>query len=247
MDWLDLFYVFPEDVQPDFLTIVGDEFHHLTHVLRKRAGDSFLATDGRGAVFECRIDELQKNRLRAQITKKRRLVGEPVFKLTLALAILKKGRFEWVLEKATEVGVSSFVPLMTERTIPQTNAISPKRCAGITLAAMKQSFRSVLPTVADVQNFTATCKQAGDYDVKLLAHEQSSDSNLDQVLSNSDPRYVKSGIVCIGPEGGFTDEEVELAQRSGFAVFGLGPRRLRSETAAIVAAALILDRMGELK
>jgi len=247
MDSKELFYVQPQLVQPDSLTIQKDEFHHLTHVLRKKIGDTFSATDGRGNVFDCQIEQLQKDALIAIIIKKKRLVGEPVLKLTLAIGLLKKGRFEWVVEKATEVGVAGFIPVQTERTVPQGNATISRRCERIALSAMKQCHRSVLPSIDSVQTFEAVCRQSADYNLKFLAHEKMSDTDLDQVLSQKDRQYLKSAILCIGPEGGFTDEEVDLAKESGFKVFGMGPRRLRSETAAIVASTLILDRMGELK
>ncbi len=247
MDAQDIFYVHPQDVALDSLMIRGDEFHHLTHVLRKKSGERFAAVDGRGNYFDCEIELAQRDSLRAHILKKKRLFGEPVFKLTLALALLKKGKFEWVVEKATEVGASNFIPLQTEHTIPQSQSINPKRCQRIVLAAMKQSRRSILPAVAPVQSFDDLCRTAGEFDLKLLAHEKAGDASLDQILSNTESRYLKSGLLCIGPEGGFSADEVALAQESGFAIFGMGPRRLRSETAAIVGAALVLDRLGELK
>lgn len=247
MDSTELFYVPPQQVQPEVLTVQGDEFHHLSHVLRKRTGDGFSATDGRGNVFDCLIDQIQKDSLTARIIKKKRFVGEPVLKLTLALALLKKGRFEWVVEKATEVGVSAFIPLQTERTVLRGSAANTRRCERIALAAMKQSNRSLLPSIASVQTFETVCRQSGGYSLKLLAHEKTSDVDLDRVMAHQDRQYAKSAILCIGPEGGFTEDEVTFAKESGFAVFGLGPRRMRSETAAIVAAALILNRMGELK
>jgi 16S rRNA (uracil1498-N3)-methyltransferase len=246
MDAQDIFYVHPQDVGFDSLTIRGDEFHHLTHVFRKKSGERFAAVDGRGNYFDCAIELAEKDFLRARILKKKRLFSEPLFKLTLALALLKKGKFEWVVEKATEVGVSSFIPLQTEHTIPQSHSINPKRCQRIALAAMKQCRRSILPAVAPVQSFEELCRNAGEFDLKLLAHEKAADASLDQILANGS-RYPKSGVLCIGPEGGFSADEEQQARESGFAIFGMGPRRLRSETAAIIGAALVLDRLGELK
>lgn len=243
MDAKELVYVRPEDVSADSLHLRGEEFHHLVHVLRKKVGSAFLAADGRGNHYDAEIDRLQKTELRARIIKKKRLAGEPVFKLTLALALLKKARFEWAIEKATELGVAHFIPMQTARTIPPASSLNPKRCARIALAAMKQSWRSLLPTISETQNFKAVCRQASEYDVKLLAHEKASDANLDQIFAGDDALYKKNGLLCIGPEGGFSDEEIELAQQAGFTIFGMGPRRLRAETAAIVGAALILDRL----
>jgi 16S rRNA (uracil1498-N3)-methyltransferase len=246
MEAKELFYVNPEDVNPGHLQLRGDEFHHLIHVFRKGVGAKFSATDGAGSFFDCEIDSVETQSLSARIIKKRRFVGEPLFKLTLALAILKKGRFEWVVEKATEVGVSSFVPVLTERTILPGNSIDRQRCSRIALSAMKQSWRSILPTVSEPQKFETLCENAGDYDLKVLAHEKTTERSVDLIQAAPDHR-LKSGVLCIGPEGGFTDREIDLARESGFTLFGMGPRRLRAETAALVGAALVLDRLGELR
>ncbi len=251
MNAQDIFYVRPQDVDTDFLTLRKDEFHHLIHVLRKKTGDRFLAVDGEGTIYECLIEQLNHDALKSRILNRHKFIGEPAFKLALALAIPKKNRFDWVVEKCTEIGISQFFPLLTRRTIVKEKSVKIQRCTRIALAAMKQCRRSLLPRIEPPLKFSSLCKSSKEFNIKLLAHEQEKEQDLDDIfnkLAKSNPlECVKSGILCIGPEGGFTEEEVELAVSYGFSTFSLGARRLRSETAAIVGAALLMDKMGEFK
>ncbi len=245
----ELFYVSPEDVFHDTLRLQRQEVHHLLNVHRKKKGDFFIAVDGKGSGYDCEIESFDKNTLTAKILKKHRFYGEPLFKLTLALAIHKKSRFEWVIEKATEIGVTNIIPLLTKRTNQNEQTLKPQRSERIALAAMKQSCRSFLPTITPAKNFESLCEDSSNFPIKLIAHEKETSKNLNEILQFEEKglQRIKSGIVFIGPEGGFTNEEIELANSSGFSTFGLGPRRLRTETAALVVASLILDRMGELQ
>ncbi|MFQ5823610.1 MAG: RsmE family RNA methyltransferase [bacterium] len=251
MNHRDFFYVRPQDVAEDFLTLQKEEVYHLIRVQRKKIGEGFLAVDGIGTVYDCQIEDLKKDFLKARILKKRRNVGEPVFQLTLALCILKKGRFEWVIEKGTEIGISKFIPVHSNRTIVSENYSKLKRWERIALAAMKQCGRSCLPTIESPKPVDTVCENCLDYGLKLIAHEKKSGQNLDNIFKSLDENtnldYIKLGVLLIGPEGGFTDEEVKMATEFGFSAFTLGPRRMRSETAALIGSALILDRIGELR
>jgi len=244
----EIFYVSPDDVFFDTLRLQRLEVHHLVNVHRKKKGDFFIAVDGMGTGYDCEIESLDKNNLTARILKKHRFYGEPLFKLTLALAMHKKSRFEWVIEKATEIGVTNIIPLLSKRTILSERSLKPQRFERIVLSAMKQSCRSFLPTIP-AKNFESLCEDSSNFDIKLIAHEKRTGKNLNEFLQFEENvlQRIKSGIVCIGPEGGFINDEIELANSYGFSTFGLGPRRLRTETAALVAASLILDRMGELQ
>jgi len=245
----ELFYVSPEDVFHDTLRLQRQEVHHLLNVHRKKKGDFFIAVDGKGSGYDCEIESFDKNSLTAKILKMHRFYGEPLFKLTLALAIHKKNRFEWVIEKATEIGVTNIIPLLTKRTILSEQTLKPQRSERIALSAMKQSCRSFLPTITPARNFESLCEDSSNFDIKLIAHEKKIGKNANEFLQFDENvlRRIKSGIVCIGPEGGFTNEEIDLANSYGFSTIGLGARRLRTETAALVAASLLLDRMGELQ
>ncbi|MFQ5676863.1 MAG: RsmE family RNA methyltransferase [bacterium] len=244
----ELFYARPEDIRPDTLSLGRDEIKHLIHVHRKRTGDSFVAIDGLGHAYGCQIESFSKTNLTARILKKTRFYGEPLFKLTLAAAVSRKVRFEWMIEKATEIGVTAFVPLLTARTMMTKQSLQPARCKRITIAAMKQSCRSFLPEIASPRDLQTLCETTSHYSLKLIAHEKETERSFEQVMRPclTESQNMKTGVLCIGPEGGFTDQEIEMARSNGFSVFRLGPRRLRSETAAVLISGLILERLGEL-
>lgn len=243
----EFFYVRPQDVGEEFLFLQKEEIHYLVHVHRKKVGDRFLAVDGQGTAYECLLYEMRKDFLRAKIVKKHRRLGEPVCQLSLGFALPKKERFGWVIEKGTELGISKFIPILTKRSVVNEKSAKPDRWARIALAAMKQCGRSFLPSIEPIEYFEVLCENSSSYGLKLIAHEKTSSQNLTTIFNNlSHLGIIESGILLIGPEGGFTNEEVEKALDLGFHAFRLGPRRLRAETAAIVAAALVLDKMGEL-
>ncbi len=233
---MDYFYAPPSNVSSGFITIDGDECAHLTHVMRKKVGDTIRVVDGTGNAYDARIEEIARRSARCNILQHHRRLHEPDREVTLGVALLKNGsKFDFLVEKCTELGVSSIVPLLTERTIPQ--RARTDRYQKLALAAMKQSARCVLPTVHNVEHFTAFLSPVPQSSLKLIPHEQVATPTLTDVLRG---RAFQSIVVCIGPEGGFSDEEIDQAQAAGFIPVSLGTRRLRTETAAIVAVALCL-------
>jgi 16S rRNA (uracil1498-N3)-methyltransferase len=234
---MDYFYTPPDFIGPEELSISGNEFVHLTHVMRKTIGDSLRVVDGRGGAYDVVIADITKRYARCTIRRIHSQLHEPDVHVTLAVALLKNAsRFDVLVEKTTEIGVVSIVPLVTERTIGRHAKVD--RWQKLALAAMKQSGRSLLPTVHSPQQFTEFVSTTPmETDLRLLPDEQHQEPPIIEVLRRS---AFASARLCIGPEGGFTEDEVTLARASGFVVVSLGPRRLRSETAAIIAVASIL-------
>ncbi len=232
---MESFYVPPDRISRDGCLVEGEEFSHLTHVMRRRVGDAIRIVDGAGTAYDAVIEEIGGKQARCRITARRERPGEPAIHLTLGVAILKNGaNFDFLVEKTTELGVSAIVPLLTERTIPR--HARPERWHKIALAAMKQSGRSVLPQVGELQTldrFLATSAAAG---VRLLPHEKTGRPSLREAL----PGGTRSVVAAVGPEGGFSESEVERAVSAGFFPVSLGPRRLRSETAALMTVGLVL-------
>lgn len=231
---MDYFWTPPEQISGDLAVIDGDEFSHLSHVMRKRVGDAICIVDGRGNAYDCIITMVDRRTASCSIQTHHHRLNEPGIRLTLAVAMLKHGgRFDLIVEKGTEIGVSSFIPLLTERTIPRTAKV--ERWQKHALAAMKQSGRCVLPMVSSPMKFSAFIEASAAAGKKFIPHEKISTPPLESLsVAESDSDVV----VCIGPEGGFTDAEIDLATGAGFNAVSLGARRLRTETAAIVAAAL---------
>lgn len=208
-----------------------DEARHAIRVLRKRAGDEIVVVDGEGGWYRVRLDRVGEEKAIGTVLETRRGVGEPPYHLTIGLGLLKnRNRFETFAEKAVELGVSAIVPLRTTRTEKQ--GLKEQRTKNILTAAMKQCGRSRLPSLANPAPLSAVV-EAGDYDAALIAHEQvQSGRSIHKVLASGAKRV----LVLVGPEGGFTDEEVTTAAEAGCTPVSLGPRRLRAETAGIAAA-----------
>lgn len=233
---MEYFYTPPHLITSHELTIDGDEFNHLTHVMRKRQGDNIRVVNGTGAAFDVTIVEVSKRIARCKILLAHTKLNEPGINVTVGVAILKNAaKLDFLVEKVTELGVNVIVPLLTERTIPR--HAKADRLQKLALAAMKQSGRCVLPAVQSLMSFADFVQSSMQGSLRIIPHEQIESPPLAQLAR---AEMFQSAVLCIGPEGGFTDAEIALAKRAGFQPVSLGPRRLRSETAAIVAAGIIL-------
>ena len=232
---MEYFYTPPQLIAAHELTIDGDEFVHLTHVMRKRTGDTIRVVNGAGTAYDVTIAEVSKRIARCEITATHVRLNEPAIDITLGVAILKNAsKFDFLVEKVTELGVNTIVPLLTERTIPL--HAKTDRWQKLALAAMKQSGRCVLPQVRSLVGFKDFIASTSPAAMKIIPHEKEM-----QTLASTLGRDGASTIVlCIGPEGGFSEQEITLAREKGFRPASLGPTRLRTETAAIVSAGIIL-------
>ncbi|MBI5464956.1 MAG: 16S rRNA (uracil(1498)-N(3))-methyltransferase, partial [Ignavibacteriales bacterium] len=230
---MEYFYVDHSDVHGNTLLIRGEEHKHLVRVLRKQAGDRVLVTDGNDAMFDAVIVGIERDGVRCEISNTMMRYNEPRIDVTLAISLLKNpSRFDVVVEKGTELGVRRIIPMMCERTIPRHD--KHDRFEKITLAAMKQCGRSYRPRIFPLTPFEEMALHAGEYPLRLIPHEKTEQSQFVGSVVRHHPE-VKSVLVMIGPEGGFTDHEIETASRNKFIPISLGPRRLRSETAALTA------------
>jgi len=235
---MDYFFVDPDDVVENHLAIKGDEYRHLSRVLRKKAGDHVMVTDGRGRMYEAIIHSLSRTNAECAILHTFERLNEPKINVTLAISPLKNpARLDFVVEKATELGVTTIIPLVCERTIPKHE--KHLRLQKLAAAAMKQCGRCVLPTVFVLTRFDTLVSNAGQYQLKLIPHERTEQSQfIGSVMKHH--AEAKSALILIGPEGGFTEEEIKLAADHGFVAISLGPRRLRSETAALSAMSWVV-------
>ena len=244
---MEYFYAPPECFTGHRCVIEGEEFAHLTHVMRRKVGDALRIVDGAGNAYDAVIESLAARRASCRITAKHGFLHEPRTRVTLAVALLKNpSRYDTLVEKGTELGVAAFAPLLTERTISRHGRTD--RWSKIALAAMKQSGRCVLPQILPPQPFAEFVAAAPGTALRLLAHEEAGGDpfrGLPSTDSRAEPRAEPLGqphevLACIGPEGGFTSDEAELAASAGFQTVSLGSRRLRTETAAIFLAGLLL-------
>jgi 16S rRNA (uracil1498-N3)-methyltransferase len=222
------------------LSTMADEFmlnenssRHIVQVLRMQQNDKILLTDGRGLSVLATIQEANKKKSTVRITEKK-LHEAPGRKVQIGLSLLKNAsRFEWFLEKATELGVSEIIPLKCTRT--EKLQFRLERMYGILESALIQSQQVWMPVMNEPRDFNEYVKEVKS-DQKLIAHcEPGSKKKLAETID----AHLPSQIILIGPEGDFTPEEIRGATDVGFIAVELGQNRLRSETAAIAAAAVL--------
>lgn len=236
---MDYFYSPPRKITAESVLIDGEEFLHLTHVMRKKEGDEVRVVDGKGTAFDVVLGKIGRKEVRGRILASYRGHNEPGVALTIAAAVLKNpSKFDFLVEKTTELGAGAIIPLRTDRTIPSHARVD--RWQKLAVAAMKQSCRSVLPEVRELTALSDLLRESEAYDCKFIAHEKKVGGGASLL-----PRLkgCRSIIVLIGPEGGFSDAEVEQSTTAGYVPVYLGERRLRTETAAVaLAAAVCLGR-----
>ncbi len=218
--------------------------HQLRSVLRLDAGSVITLLDGSGAAYPTRIESLEKGQATGTVLRSEPALGEPSVELTLYQCVPKGDRFAWILQKGTELGVSRFVPVISSRTVVRpAERLLPKyeRWRAVVREAAEQSRRGRLPVVEEPLHWAEALERVRG--LGLLAWEEA-----DGIRSNWQAEAADSDAVSllVGPEGGITKEEAEAAQARGWLPVSLGPRVLRSETAAIAAAALVMHIAGEL-
>lgn len=214
----------------------ADEAQHL-RALRLRPGDPVLLLDGRGGRGQAIVMEAERGQARLMIEGMAFDEGERAPYIVLALGMLSdRGRFEWMIEKGVELGAAEIIPLTSERSEGHFNAGRARRIA---IAALKQSQRLYLPTLHEPLPFRSLLDRLGRYDLPLVCHESAPpEDSLASLLRRSVAG--ESILLMIGPEGGFSDAEVDSAREANARVVSLGPARLRAETAAIAALAVVV-------
>ncbi|MCS7154995.1 MAG: 16S rRNA (uracil(1498)-N(3))-methyltransferase [Bacteroidetes bacterium] len=235
---MERFFCPASNISPPVLRFPPEETQHLMRVLRHRVGDLVEVTDGQGAVHTVRLRRLLGPEAEGEILETRRDLGEPPYELSLAVGVLKQEeRFAWLVEKATELGVRRIVPLRTRRSERQ--QIRPERLKRVAIAALKQSGRSRLPELWPLTPFERWLERDRSR-WRYIAHGPGFEfPSLGQLLPLPLPQGATLSVL-IGPEGGFTPEEFNQACAHRVTPCGLGPRRLRTETAALVVASLLL-------
>jgi 16S rRNA (uracil1498-N3)-methyltransferase len=242
----DIFYVPPSRIFGGTLQFPESEAHHIHRVLRKKRGDVVQVVDGEGATHDVEITELSRSTGSGKILKTRRCVAEPVAELVVAQAVIKGERFDWFVEKATEIGIRKIIPLICERSQVQASSQKLARWRRIAIAAMKQSGRSRLPVITGAMDMSHAIAVGSSFQCKIIAHNDPEAVPFHPAQKET-VRTTVHGMILIGPESGFTDEEVVLARGYGYRTLTLGPRRLRSETAGLVLSSLLMWHLGELE
>ena len=239
---LHRFFVPPDCITGERVVFPPDQAHQIRKVLRLRTGDRVIALDGSGAELTVRLEHMGTEIVGA-VEERGQNQAEPAACVVLYQGLLKGAKFELVLQKCTEIGVSRFVPVTSARSIPsEPSSARQQRFETIVREAAEQSGRGRLPAVSAARPFSSAIQDAVVEGAALLLWEDEKIARLRDVV---EPSSAAIGLF-VGPEGGFTQREAELASEAGARVAGLGSRILRSETAAMVASTLVLARLGEL-
>jgi 16S rRNA (uracil1498-N3)-methyltransferase len=229
----------------DTVTLKDEPAHQIRHVLRLKPADRIIVLDNTGWEYEVALETLGGESIQGRVTKKALSTNEPALQVTLFQALLKADKFELVLQKGVELGVSAFVPFVSERCVVKKPTESKiERWRKIIQEAAEQSGRGLLPTLHPAISFAEACGIARTPAILLWEEEKS--QHLRDVLRGKPFSIAISLSLFIGPEGGFPPGEVKLAQSEGIVTASLGRRVLRAETAGLAAVSAVLYEKGEL-
>jgi 16S rRNA (uracil1498-N3)-methyltransferase len=229
---LPFFYI--EDISSGNIVLNEETSKHIVQVLRMQNGEQLQLTNGKGTLFTAEITDNNRKRCTVHIIQTT-TQPRPTTSISIAISLVKNNsRFEWFLEKATEIGVTEIIPLICTRTEKQ--HFRHERMNGILVSAMLQSQQTWLPVLQEPVKF-ADCVNKACQQQKLIAHCEAENNKVQ--LSSLLPTTATSRLILIGPEGDFTNEEITLALNNAFTPVALGDTRLRTETAGLVSAVLL--------
>ncbi len=235
------FFINKSDILCNKIEIRNEEVHHIRNVLRKKVNNEIVGFCGDGYNYYILINDIKKDVILGEIIKKERIDSEPKTRLFLYQAIGKGKKLEWVIEKAVEIGVIKIFPVITERTISRPKEYKRKlsHWRDICLASSLQSNRAIIPEVGNVLSFFEALTHPNP---KIIFWEKAT-KPLKNIL-----KEINSNTLCLyfGPEGGFSEREINLAKEKGAFVASLGKRILRTETAPLVALSSVLSLRGEI-
>ncbi|MCC8020249.1 MAG: 16S rRNA (uracil(1498)-N(3))-methyltransferase [Rikenellaceae bacterium] len=229
---MHLFYA--PDITPPEYTLEGQEGRHAVKVLRFRPGDAVALTDGRGGMYSAEVTAADGAGCRLRVMSEEHGYGKRPYGLTMAVAPTKNGdRYEWFLEKATEIGCDRFIPLVCDRS--ERRVFRGDRSLRVITSAVKQSLSAYHPVLDEPMRFSELIS-AAPAGSRFIAH---CDRGFERIHLADAVTRGGDNMVLIGPEGDFSPAEIELAEAHGFTGVSLGNGRLRTETAAVTAAAIV--------
>jgi 16S rRNA (uracil1498-N3)-methyltransferase len=247
------FFVTPGSIRDGKITFAEMQARQIRQVLRIQPGAQVVVLDNSGDEYVVTLTKVTRAGVVGLVNEVRPSTSEPRVRLALYQSLLPREKFEWVLQKGTEVGVSAFVPMITQRSLARDAAsVTPAKVARwerIIMEAAEQSGRGRLPELHRPISFDEALGQAAASHHILFPWEKATKDSVGRALSrlpNHNQDNQPATALFIGPEGGFSDEEIEQATATGANLITLGPRILRTETAAIVAAALVLYELGDM-
>ena len=224
-------------------TVTGDDYKHIVKVLRLKAGDQITLFDNTSMEYYGVIKEIGKKDILIDINDQKKVKTESPIEITLLQGVPRIDKMDYIIEKATELGVSRIVPVICERTQARDRDRS-KRWERIALEASKQCGRTKPTVIENTLDFTSAINTHCEKELAIILQVNSEDSAKDYIKNSLQaPQNI---VLFVGPEGGFTDSEVLLSKEMGFIVLGLGPRVLRTETASISVLSILQFHYGDM-
>lgn len=245
---MPVFFVRPDCIALPTISITGDLLIHLRNSLRVTTGETLWFSNGQGTRYQAEITEVSKHAVTGRILEKIQEPPHRTPRLKLGQSLLKREKMDWVIQKATELGVDEFVPVESRHSVVQLKADRVDhqlaRWSRIALEAAQQSEQWRVPTVAPSRSLAALLTSRGNDTMTLMLAERKEGKTLQTVELPRGPN--DSVLILIGPEGGWSKEEIETAEQAEGLLVTLGPHILRAETAAIAAISILQSRLGRL-
>lgn len=243
------FFVNSQNISDTHIMIDGENVNHIKNVLRLQIGDEIIINDRQGHDYKCIINAIEQGTIIALIDSVTHSLSEPQVEVILFQSLIKGEKMDWVIQKAVEIGVTKIIPICTTRCVvkienPKKTISKVERWNKIAESAAKQSGRGVVPEVFAPITFLEGLNYTQQNDLcALIPYEKEYEVGIRKVLNTTE---AKSFGIFIGPEGGFTEQEIQEALHQGVHSVSLGNRILRSETASLVTLANIMYEMGEM-
>lgn len=249
----------PADLTSEQVTITGENARHLALVLKVQPGERLSVMDGKGFRYECKVVSVQKKEVSAEVIKKEAYSVESPLSITLAQGMAKGEKMDLIVQESTELGVSRIIPVITDRSQVR-HTHKTERWRKIAMSASQQSGRNLIPYIENpvifsefIDRFAPPHAKGYVEDIKgirlengtgIIFSEGREETNLRKILSGM--KGIKQLTILIGPEGGFSKDEVSSAKEHGFIEASLGPRILRTGTAPISALSIIQYELGDM-
>lgn len=233
---------FVDKIDNQKLVVSGDQFLHMTKVLRMKEGDSFLAICGDSKEYECIIAEISSGRAICEVVSERQVSTDAEANVAVFQACVKGDKFDLIIQKLSELGIKRLVPFDSDFSIAKCQADKTPRYNKIATEACKQCRRTVPMEVSAPMKFSAMLEEIQKYDMVVFCNEHETSRPLRTLFEG----FCGSVAIIVGSEGGFSPNEIEKLQNAGVKSITLGKRILRAETAAIVTAGCVMMLLGEM-
>lgn len=234
-------FVGTDKIENKTALLEGSDVNYIKNVLRLKVGDELSIMDSKGKEYSSKIIAMGKDLVKALLIKEKSPTSEPKVKITIAQGIPKNPKMDLIVQKATELGAFSIIPVKTERSIvkirEEKEESKVSRWQKIAKEAAEQSGRSSVPSIEQIKSIKDVLKLSGAFDKSMILWEMEKERTLKIFLKEN--KEIKDLLILIGPEGGFSHDEVELAKSSGFITVTIGGRILRTETASLAVLSMI--------